>query len=71
MAQAKLTIDGMTCGHCVAHVQKALEGLSGVSVESVEIGRAVVTYDPTATDLPRIEETLADEGYPARAVPAA
>jgi len=71
MAQTNLTIEGMSCGHCVAHVKKALEGLSGVRAESVEIGSAVVTYDPAVTDLPKIEETLASEGYPARAVPPA
>jgi len=71
MAQANLSIEGMSCGHCVAHVKKALEGLPGVSAESVEIGRAVVSYDPATTDLPKIEETLADEGYPAQAAAGA
>jgi len=71
MTQARLSIEGMSCGHCVAHVTKALEGLPGVSAESVEIGGAVVSYDPSTTDLPKIEATLADEGYPARAVPGA
>ena len=66
MAQVNLSIEGMSCGNCVAHVKKALEGLPGVSPRSVEIGRAEVDYDPAVTDLPRIQQVLGEEGYPAR-----
>ncbi|HEB97706.1 MAG TPA: heavy metal-binding protein [Sedimenticola thiotaurini] len=40
----QLDISGMTCNHCVARTQKALEGVSGVeSVQvSLEPGGAVV-----------------------------
>ena len=30
-----LNVDGMMCGHCVAHVTKALQGVDGVT--SVEV----------------------------------
>ncbi|MEX2527927.1 MAG: heavy metal-associated domain-containing protein [Gemmatimonadota bacterium] len=68
MAKANLSIQGMSCGNCVSHVKKALEALSGVHAESVEIGSATVTYDPEATDLPQIQKALEEEGYPASAV---
>lgn len=39
----KLLIEGMTCGHCADHVQRALESLPGVSaVVSHEKGEAIV-----------------------------
>jgi copper chaperone len=68
MAKADLNIQGMSCGNCVTHVRKALEGLEGVQADSVEIGSASVTYDPGATDLSRIQETLEEEGYPTSVV---
>lgn len=67
MTQVKLAIDGMSCGHCVSQVRKALEDLPGVSAESVEIGQAVVTFDESVIQPGRIEEALSAEGYPARA----
>jgi copper chaperone CopZ len=67
MAQVSLSIEGMSCGNCVAHVKKTLEKLSGVTPESVEIGRAVVSYDPDVTEPARIEAALTQDGYPARA----
>ncbi len=38
----KLAIEGMHCQACVRRVQKALEKVEGVQVESVEVGSAVV-----------------------------
>ena len=35
-----LAIEGMTCSHCVSSVQNALSAVPGVTVRSVEIGRA-------------------------------
>lgn len=70
MAKATLTIDGMSCGHCVMHVRKALEALPGVSAESVEIGKATVSFDPATVDAARIEAAVTEEGYPARVAAA-
>ena len=44
-----MQITGMTCGHCVAGVTRALKGVPGVTVDQVVIGTASVAYDPTAT----------------------
>jgi len=44
-----LAIDGMSCGHCVASVEKALAGVEGAIVRSVEIGRAEVETDSSTT----------------------
>lgn len=66
MARVTLSIDGMSCGHCVAQVSRTLASLPGVEARAVEIGRAEIDYDPSATDLPAIEAALALEGYPTR-----
>ena len=64
MDRITMKIDGMSCGHCVASVDKALKNLDGVKVESVGIGTATVSYDPGAVSEARIAEAVADEGYP-------
>ena len=48
MPRTKLTIEGMSCGHCVMAVRNALESLPGVGVEDVVIGSAIVTFDDPA-----------------------
>ena len=64
----KLTIDGMTCGHCVAAVCAALERLPGVAVESVEIGSATLHFDPARASAPEIVEAVYREGFAAYVV---
>jgi copper chaperone len=63
MDRITMKIDGMTCGNCVSHVTKALQGLDGVQVEQVRIGAATVAYDPTSTSEDRIARAIEDEGY--------
>jgi copper chaperone CopZ len=64
MDRINLKIDGMTCGHCVAWVGKALKKLDGVNVESVAVGSATVSYDPAVISEQRIAEAVTSEGYP-------
>lgn len=56
-------ISGMSCGHCVHAVRKALESTEGVVVESVEIGSATVTVDPAVVDRASVVRVIEDEGY--------
>ena len=66
MERVQLTIGGMSCGHCVRAVDQALKGLAGVEVERVEVGAAVVAYDPAIVKPEQIEGTVAEEGYEVR-----
>ncbi len=63
MERVTMKIDGMTCGHCVGQVSKALTGLDGVSVERVGIGSATVAFDPRTTSEAKITEAIEDQGY--------
>ncbi len=67
MRQVTLHIDGMSCGHCLSAVQRALGALPGVEVESVQIGRAVVRYDEAKATADQIAAAVADAGYRATA----
>jgi copper chaperone CopZ len=61
MQPLTLKIDGMTCGHCVARVEKALSKLDGV-------GSAEIVYDSTRTPFARIRQAIDDAGYTAHPV---
>ena len=65
MDLVRLTIEGMTCDHCVRAVRSRLEETPGVEVERVEVGSAVIRLDPAATTLEAVEDAIADEGYTA------
>ncbi|HSK78291.1 MAG TPA: heavy-metal-associated domain-containing protein [Thermoanaerobaculia bacterium] len=71
MEHLNLKIDGMSCGHCVARVEKTLSKLDGVAVRKVDIGSAEVMYDPSRTPFERIRQSLDDAGYEARPVESA
>lgn len=65
-ARFTLTIDGMTCGHCVQAVTKALAGVPGVAVRSVVVGRAEITA-PDGLTVARAVNALDEAGYAATA----
>jgi copper chaperone CopZ len=48
----KIAIEGMSCGHCVARVEKALKGVNGVSGVEVSLAgkSASVTGDGLAEE---------------------
>jgi copper chaperone len=66
MESMMLQIEGMSCGHCVASVKRALEGVDGVQVEQVDVGSASVAYDPSRTDADRITRAVEEAGYAVR-----
>ncbi len=63
MEQMTMKIDGMSCGHCVNQVTKALKDLGNVEVGQVKVGGATVTYDPASTSPDRIRKAVEDQGY--------
>ncbi len=71
MEHLTLKIDGMSCGHCVARVEKALKKLDGVHVHRVEIGAADLVYDPAKTPFAKIRKAIDDAGYTAHPIQGA
>ena len=63
MERMTMKIDGMTCGHCVSQVTKALKELDGVKLEQVSVGSATVSFDPAVTPEEKITQAVEDEGY--------
>ena len=60
---ATYTVEGMTCGHCVAAVTEEVGQIPGVTDVQVTLegGRLVVTSD-TPVDFDRIVEAVAEAG---------
>jgi copper chaperone CopZ len=71
MTEIQIAISGMTCGHCVSRVSKALGALPGVRVDSVEVGSAHVAFEAAAISRDRVLAAIRDLGYGAEAPEAA
>jgi len=63
MERITLKIDGMTCGHCVSQVTRALTSVPGVKIEQLRVGQATVSFDPAATSEEQITRSIEDAGY--------
>ena len=63
MNRLELTINGMSCGHCVGQVTKALTGLQGVTVNRITVGSASVSYDPATITASTILKAIKEAGY--------
>jgi copper chaperone len=71
MTTLNLKIDGMSCGHCVMSVQKALRALDGVQVDQVQIGSAQLHFDPATRAVDEILDAIRDAGFEPSAVATA
>lgn len=63
MTTQTLEIGGMTCGHCLRMVKQAMDGLAGVTLDDLRIGKATVTFDETQVSVEAIAEAVRDAGY--------
>ena len=58
----KISIEGMSCNKCVAHVKEALECLEGANRVEVVLAEKYAVLDTSAT-AEQIKEAIEDEGY--------
>ncbi len=59
----ELTIEGMSCNHCVMHVKKELSKIAGLVIEDVQIGKARVQYDEAQVTPAVLAEAVQEAGY--------
>ena len=69
MRQATLYIEGMSCGHCLNAVNRALSSVPGVRIDAVRIGRADVSDDEATTAASDLENAVVKAGYRATVQP--
>jgi len=71
VASLQLSVSGMTCNHCTAKVEQALNGVPGVYGVFVDLdgGSAEVDFDDKAVAAETLIEAVRAAGYQAQ-VPA-
>ena len=73
--RATFALEGMTCASCAMRIEKGLKKVPGVQEASVNLAteQAMVTYDPTQTDVETMVQKVDAIGYQATplTVPAA
>ena len=59
-----INIEGMSCGHCVKHVEEALKEVTGVSKVTVDIKskNAIVELTDDVSEL-ELKNAIEDAGY--------
>jgi Cu+-exporting ATPase len=59
----ELTVDGMSCGHCVGRVTKSVQGVDQAAKVDVDLATKKVKVDSSA-DLDKIAAAIDEAGYP-------
>ena len=63
MEEMSIRISGMSCGGCVSSVRHALARVPGVQVDRVDVGSAVVSYDPGLATPEAIHSAIIKAGF--------
>jgi copper chaperone CopZ len=68
MTDITLTISGMSCGHCLNAVNKALATVPGVEIKSVRLGRAELRVADNSDASDRARSAIEAAGYHVEAI---
>ena len=65
MENVTLKVDGMSCGGCVANVERVLKAVPGVVTVKVQLspGLAEVNFDPARTQVAALKTAVEAAGY--------
>jgi len=63
MTNITLKVEGMSCGHCVNSVEKAMKSLGADAKVDLAAGLVSVEYDEKNISLDNIKEAIEDQGY--------
>jgi copper chaperone len=63
-----LSIEGMSCAHCVMHVKNALAEVAGVESAEVDLGQKSAVVTGNALDETALKAAVAEAGYEVVAV---
>lgn len=63
--EIRITIEGMTCTGCEAHIESEVNKLDGILKVNAdyEAANTIVKYDETKVDLQKIESAILSSGY--------
>lgn len=57
------TVEGMTCNHCKANVEKNLATIAGIQTVDVDLNTGTVAIEGSSISVERIRDTVNDLGY--------
>jgi copper chaperone len=63
MENVVLKVSGMSCGHCVSSVQKAVEEAGASGKVDLASGQVEVSYDTAKVSLEQIRAAIEEQGY--------
>jgi copper chaperone len=63
MMKKTLSVEGMSCKHCVNHVKNALEGVAGVDSAEVELETKSAVVQGADLDDAALKAAVAEAGY--------
>lgn len=63
MTKATLKVEGMSCGHCVNAVEKAVAEAGASAKVDLAAGKVDVQFDEAAVSLAAIKEAIEEQGY--------
>jgi len=63
MANAVLKVEGMTCGHCVSSVEKAVADAGAVGKVDLANKKVTVDFDETKVTIEAVKAAIEDQGY--------
>lgn len=63
MNKYTITIEGMTCGHCVMSVKKELSKIPALNIKEVKIGSAMVEAEERPTLKEELSKAVEEAGY--------
>ena len=68
MANVKLWVTGMSCGHCQATVEQALKGITGVysAIVDLQDGEAEVDFNDDSLTTQQLIAAIEKAGYGAK-----
>jgi copper chaperone len=59
----RLSIEGMSCGHCIARVKTALSEVPGVAKAEVDLDKKIAVVEGTGLDDALLEAAVGEAGY--------
>lgn len=66
MERVTVVANDISCDHCIQSIGKAMEALQGARMieGNPESKQVVIEFDPSVTNLEKIEAAMEEEGYP-------
>ena len=66
MKEVNLTVEGMTCNHCVKTVEGSLLKIGATAKVNLNEKSVLINFDPDQTNLEKIKSVIEDQGFSVR-----